>query len=137
MGLVAAIELLARNLEKQVELVVDVDADKLEFEPDWLVSINVYRIVQETLTNIARHSKATEVHLQLRRLDEQLVVTVRDNGLGLAVKDKQKESLGIIGMAERARLVQGSFSIDSDVNGGTLITVKVPYQVEKIQCVSC
>ncbi len=126
MGLASAIELLARNLEDKTELVIDLEIGTLDEPLDWLISTTIYRIVQEALTNIARHAEASEVSIKLHQTDDRISLSVEDNGRGMETGDRQKESLGIIGMRERARTVNGFFSLDSTPGKGTVVSVKIP-----------
>ncbi len=126
MGLVSAVELLARNIERNSHVVIDVESGELGDNLDWLISITLYRIVQESLTNIVRHSGATEVRVEFDRTGEEIILTVEDNGCGIEHTDEQRESLGIIGMQERARLVNGTFSLESEPGKGTRVRVNIP-----------
>lgn len=128
MGLVSAIDLLARNLEQNSELVINVETDDAELPMSWLVSTTIYRIVQEALTNIARHAEASEVHIDINLKDDEIILVIGDNGKGFEYRDAQKEALGIIGMRERARLVSGVFDLESGAGKGTVISVTIPYR---------
>tara|TARA_R110002072_G_scaffold77597_14_gene180797 strand:- start:153 stop:1952 length:1800 start_codon:yes stop_codon:yes gene_type:complete len=126
MGLISAIDLLARNLEENAELIVNVESDELDQPLDWLISTSIYRILQEALTNVTRHAQATEIQIDLRKKDQDLILTVRDNGQGFEQARAQTEALGIIGMRERARLVNGTFLLESAPGKGTRIEVCIP-----------
>lgn len=131
MGLSAALERLAAEVEKNSELAVETEIADMEQPIDWLVSTTLYRIVQEALTNVARHAQANLVHVDLRRADGDIVLTIRDNGIGIDINGGRQETLGIIGMRERSNLVGGSFSIEGEPGRGTIITVKVPSQTPR------
>ncbi|MFC4346812.1 ATP-binding protein [Kordiimonas lipolytica] len=126
MGLSSAIDLLARGLETDAGLVVDVDTCDIPEPLDWLVSTTLYRIVQESLTNILRHAHASEVSVGLQRTDGTLHLSVQDNGSGFDVSTQKGGTLGLAGMRERARLVGGAFAIESEPGRGTKISVSVP-----------
>lgn len=126
MGLLAAIELVARNLEQSSGLVVEIETTGIEEPVDWLLSITIYRIVQEAMTNISRHADATEVRIGIHKIEREIILTIRDNGQGIRNLDLQKESLGMIGMKERARLVNGSLSIESSPGQGTTLKAAIP-----------
>ncbi len=93
--------------------------------------INLYRIVQEALTNISKYSKATQVLVSLKKINHQVVLAVEDDGEGfdvpqvLARRGKQK-GLGLSSMEERARIMGGTFTIASQPDSGTKITITVP-----------
>ena len=95
--------------------------------------IAVFRIFQETLTNIARHSGATKVVVILREDernlsgDENLVLEIRDNGRGIIEEESlNPKSLGLVGMKERTLTFGGEFSIFGESGGGTAVFVKIP-----------
>jgi signal transduction histidine kinase len=90
----------------------------------------LFRIIQETLNNVEKHSKATEVKLTLRREDSSICVTIIDNGKGFdpdeLVRKKEVAGLGLVGMKERASFFEGTVSIDSTRDQGTEVSVRIP-----------
>jgi len=95
--------------------------------------IMVYRIVQESLTNVARHSKASKANIILNQGQKSLTVIIEDNGIGFDLNEwKQKNQkikrLGLYGMEERAALVGGSLAIESSPGAGTSIYVEIPWE---------
>lgn len=102
-------------------------ADEAELRLDDAASTAVFRIVQEALTNIARHAGATRVVLVLDRSDDTLLVTIRDDGRGIRAEDmEKKESLGLVGMRERVWAMDGEITISSDAPAGTTIEIALP-----------
>lgn len=102
-------------------------ADEAELRLDDAASTAIFRIVQEALTNIARHAGATMVTMHLFRLDGELLVTIRDDGRGIRPEDMEKaESLGLVGMRERVWAIRGEISIGADELPGTRIDIVVP-----------
>jgi signal transduction histidine kinase len=96
------------------------------------VSIGIYRIIQEALTNVSSHAQASSVYIRLRRLvptspEEQDVINleIRDNGIGMH-EDEVSSGLGLVGMRERARALGGSFSISASPGNGIAIVVHIP-----------
>jgi two-component system, NarL family, sensor histidine kinase UhpB len=85
----------------------------------------VYRIAQEALTNVARHADATEVQLRLERIDERVILTVRDDGRGLP-PGAFRSSQGIRGMRERAMLIGARLAIVEPPDGGTEVQLAIP-----------
>jgi len=125
-GLVAAIE---EELDAWKTRYPDVEC-KFEKQGELLdlgeqINISLYRIVQESLTNIAKHAGAGRVGLHLSRDGGRIHLTVEDNGRGMDV-DRPVRGLGLIGMRERVEALHGSLSIDSAVGQGTVIDVLVP-----------
>jgi two-component system NarL family sensor kinase len=90
------------------------------------VEVELYRIAQEALTNVARHAKATEVTLTLQADEESVCLVVRDNGEGLAEGGSRTEGHGLLGMRERARLCGGTLRLSSRAGKGTTVTVQMP-----------
>ena len=92
------------------------------------VKMTVYRIVQEALTNIAKHSDATEVVIDLQTLSEYLQLTIKDNGKGFNPQ-QNTTGFGLQGMRERVTAVGGNIEISSNFNCGCNIIVKIPHQL--------
>ena len=106
------------------------DLDRVTFEGD---SINFYRILQEALTNIIKHAQATHVHIKVDIADNQLIMTIADNGRGFSPSPsgkhssrKEAQGLGLSTMRERARLLKGDLEVSSVPQQGTTIQLKVP-----------
>jgi signal transduction histidine kinase len=90
-------------------------------------STSVFRIIQEALTNVARHAQATQVEITIVGVDGQLMVTVRDNGVGFAADgDRKPNSFGLVGLKERAYLLGGDATVTSGPGRGTEIEVRFP-----------
>jgi PAS domain S-box-containing protein len=102
-------------------------ADEDELRLDDSASTAIFRIVQEALTNIARHAGATSVTMNLFRLNGELLITIRDNGRGIRPEDMEKaQSLGLVGMRERVWAMGGTITISADEPPGTRIDVELP-----------
>jgi signal transduction histidine kinase len=88
----------------------------------------LFRIFQELLTNVARHSNATRVEVQLEITPDSLVLEVRDNGRGVTARETENpRSLGILGMRERALQFEGNVEIDGIPGKGTRVRVAIPF----------
>lgn len=105
----------------EVELELD-DEDSL----DGRVSENLYRVVQEALTNISRHAQATRVSIRVRQLDGGLELEVSDDGVGFEILRDNGDRLGLISMRERVELLGGRFSIRSAPDRGTVVEASIP-----------
>ena len=92
-------------------------------------TINVFRIVQEALTNILKYAKATKANVSLRAVGGRLKIKIEDNGCGFILKDKSK-GLGLITMNERTSLLGGNIEIKSQLKHGTSIMVDIPCKKE-------
>jgi PAS domain S-box-containing protein len=126
-GLYFALQGLRDDFTERYGIPCSLLADEAELRLDDGASTAIFRIVQEALTNIARHANATSVTLNLFRLDDHLLITIRDNGRGIRPEDMEKaQSLGLVGMRERVWAMQGEITITSDEPPGTRIDVVLP-----------
>jgi signal transduction histidine kinase len=92
--------------------------------------IVLFRVVQESITNISKHAHATRIDIRFRRLPQGICMEIQDNGRSFSVEDKLTRKvvkrLGLLGMQERVRLVHGDFSIESAAGRGTKVRVQLP-----------
>jgi signal transduction histidine kinase len=93
-----------------------------------LAAATMYRILQETLTNVARHARATKVSVELTRDESALALVVRDDGVGFDVSRAHNavSGLGLHGMRERVTLLGGSIQIESRLGEGTVVRARIP-----------
>lgn len=128
LGLAAAIRWQASEFGRHAEANVRVDAAETgEEKMSRDIALTLFRIFQETLTNIARHAKATEVDVKLTANDGAYVLQVHDNGVGFDETNVTKPtSHGIRGMRERARHFGGDISVSTKPGGGTTLVITVP-----------
>ncbi|MGB0402808.1 MAG: tetratricopeptide repeat-containing sensor histidine kinase [Salibacteraceae bacterium] len=89
------------------------------------VEIALYRISQELISNIIKHSRASEVSVQLYQNKKSLILIIEDNGVGMS-KSAKKDGIGQLNMSSRINNLNGSFFYDSEITNGTLVTVKIP-----------
>ncbi|MEP6480595.1 MAG: sensor histidine kinase [Rhodoglobus sp.] len=104
---------------------VEVTLDNTVSEAPKAVQLAIYRIVQESLTNVVRHARATTATVDIRLSDENYVVTIGDNGAGLDGKDPNS-GRGLLGMRERAELLGGTLQTGHAAAGGLLVTARIP-----------
>src|SRR5205085_2276624 len=103
----------------------DLNVNVPDLELDESRRTAVFRIFQEILTNIARHSRASQVRVTLERDNEQLVLNVRDNGRGITDTElRAHTSLGLLGMQERADACNGTIALRGSPGAGTTVTVR-------------
>jgi signal transduction histidine kinase len=117
LGLVAAIEWQAREVSRRSEVEVEVQAEEITGDLREDLKICIYRITQEALNNVARHSGARHARVSIQTDDGAITVTIRDDGNGF--DPRRSRGLGILGMEERARLLHGSFRVESPPEKGT------------------
>jgi signal transduction histidine kinase len=103
---------------------VDYHADPLPSTLDSAKSLCLYRVLEEALQNVAKHSHATRVTVEIKARDNELSLKVRDNGHGFDV-EKTGPGLGLLSMRERLNFVGGRFAITSKRGSGTLVTAFV------------
>ncbi len=127
LGLVAAIEWQAQEFQHRTNIQCRFISTVMDIELDRERSTAVFRILQETLTNIARHAHAAKVSIRLEVEKNILMLETKDDGRGTDVSEMtSKKSLGVLGMKERAVLLGGSVDIISAPNAGTSVVVKIP-----------
>jgi len=125
LGLEPALAWQAREFSRRYNVPVDLSVDgDLERLPDAQRTC-VYRVVQEALTNCAKHSAATEIQVQVVRGRTRLDVSVRDNGVGMS-PTIEHNGLGLTGIKERVKDINGSTSIQSNPGGGTVVHITLP-----------
>jgi signal transduction histidine kinase len=127
-GLPEAIAAYARSFSKRTGIRTELTLSGLETRLPAGVEVAVYRIVQEALTNVARHSQATWSHVGITRVPDRLQVFVDDNGGGVQVREQGLSSrgLGVIGMRERAQSLSGTMAVEPRAEGGTRVSVTIP-----------
>ncbi len=126
LGLAPAIEWLANNFTQRSGVACEVDVDEdLELQEPYATA--VFRIVQESLANVAKHAQASEVNVLVARTPRAVVLEVADNGKGFATDaPRKRHSLGLMGLRERAQLLKGTASIESQPGKGTRVQVRIP-----------
>ena len=126
LGLEAAVEYLVHDTAKRTGIAVTLEADDFPRLPDELAS-HAFRIIQEALTNVTRHSKATRVDVSVRRVGAVIILGVEDNGVGFAPQSLSGlSSLGLVGIRERALACGGTLMIRGEPGRGTGIAVTIP-----------
>ena len=126
LGLAVAAERLCHDFASQYGIDVEYQAKPLPPTLDTAKSLCFYRVLQESLQNVAKHSHATQVVIELQTIKNELVLIVKDNGTGFDVNKTGSESgLGLLSMRERLNLIGGHFSIASKPGRGTNVMANV------------
>jgi signal transduction histidine kinase len=126
LGLSDSIKWLIEEFQEMTEIQCELSMSR-SLNLDKQLSTAIYRIFQEALTNIFRHSKATRVQISLKKQGNQIVLSIADNGIGISSKRMSKtKSFGILGMRERAQSLGGIFEITGARNKGTSIKASFP-----------
>lgn len=126
LGLGAALEWQARDFQRRCQIPVNVSLEgEIEVirEPHRTA---VYRVVQEALTNCAKHAEAAQISVSLRTVEGRLRVLVQDDGIGLAAPEHRKTGLGLVSMKERVRELGGELSVHSTPGAGTTLRIEIP-----------
>jgi signal transduction histidine kinase len=127
LGLIAAIEWQAEEFEKLTSIKCSLVLPKEELELEKNKSTAIFRILQEALTNIARHSLATKTAISLLNHQSTIYMEIMDNGRGITQEQvKDFKSLGIHGMEERAMVFNGQVYIEGIAGKGTTVKVEIP-----------
>ena len=127
LGIGAAVEWAAEVFETRTGTRCRVSVPDAEMTTDPERTTALFRIFQETLTNVARHAHATDVDVRLSKEDGNLTLEVHDNGLGIHEEElSPRKSLGILGMRERALLLGGELMVHGATGAGTTVKVRIP-----------
>ncbi|HYE73929.1 MAG TPA: sensor histidine kinase, partial [Blastocatellia bacterium] len=135
-GLEAALSNFVEEWSKHYKVQAEFEATRLRddrFSSE--LEVNLYRIMQEALNNIAKHAQAKHVGVVLKRQDGHLILIIEDDGIGFDLEeassvDANDRGLGLVGMRERAELLGGTLEIESAPGEGTTIFVRVPAQFD-------
>jgi hypothetical protein len=131
LGLVSAVQWLTQNFSERSALSIELSFDRQDVAYASDVSTAAFRIAQESLTNIVRHSRATSARVSVRHADGELQIEISDNGRGTDLTQSKRKRLGLLGMEERAHMLGGSMQIDSSPGHGTRICVRLPLTTDK------
>ncbi len=131
LGLVSALDWLCNEFADHTATICTLHANKQDTTLEESRAVVVFRIAQESLTNISRYAQARRVDMALTHRDHDLVLEVRDDGQGFDLEvESQKKSFGLLGMRERAIALGGHLHIDSAVGQGTVIRLSIPLSID-------
>ncbi len=134
LGIVAALRWYLDRISTRAGFQTHFDASGIDTRLGTDIETTCFRIVQEALTNIVRHARAQNVEVRIQKNGADLYLTIRDDGIGFNVDEAKEKaihggSLGVLGMQERSSLAGGSLEIQSALNQGTEIRVKIPCRI--------
>ena len=129
-GLKSTIDWYIPVVERQTGIEISYAKSGTPFPVDGSVGVHIYRILQEALNNVARHSGTRQVWVRLRFLDQALELEVEDHGAGF-VEQSARWGIGLVAMRERAQLLGGSIEFLKPAEGGTLVRLKVHIEKTK------
>ncbi|MDX1377903.1 MAG: sensor histidine kinase [Anaerolineales bacterium] len=138
LGLSAALRWYTNRLQKDTSIRIRMDILGDEQAMDDAAKITIFRIIQESLNNIIKHSQADQVNIHLGYEPKKVRINVRDNGIGfdleqVQIKPSQRPSLGLAGMEERAALLGGTVSVQSSPGYGTEVEAVIPYHKKEVK----
>lgn len=127
LGLVAATQWLVQSFTQRSGIQCELSVEPADLELDEPYATATFRILQESLTNVARHARASHAEVRVTREQNRIVLKVRDDGVGFdPARPRKPGSFGLAGLRERAYLVEGELSIESAPGRGTTIEVRIP-----------
>lgn len=138
LGLGPALQLHINRFQQSTQIQVDLvlegqGEDNSEFDVDDRVATTAFRIVQEALTNVARYAQATHVSIHVVMLARELVIVVRDDGVGFDLEEQQSRgSFGLLGMRERAAALSGDLIIEASPGQGVRIEANLPIKEDEL-----
>jgi signal transduction histidine kinase len=125
-GLVPALERLVETFTEQTGIPVELETVFAQARLPAPVETALYRIVQEALTNVIKHSRASRVSVLVTRKRDSVAAVIEDDGIGFTPEDVRDGGLGLVGMRERIALLDGRMTIESEPKRGTSLVVEVP-----------
>ena len=130
LGFIEAAKLYTKDFEERhkIKCIFESSITTLDVTPQQ--SVALFRILQEALTNVVRHAKATQVTVQLLTEGKTLIMEIVDNGIGFPKNHKvRNDSYGLIGMNERVFLLEGELIIEGKPGEGTIVRIEIPYSI--------
>lgn len=130
LGLIAAIEAMLKETQKRTPVKISLELPEENVNIDTHTSNTIYRIIQEAVTNIMRHSQALNADIVIKKDSLNVMnILIKDNGIGFDLEKAEKgRSLGLIGMQERAKSINSQLEIITSSNSGTIIKFSVPLE---------
>ncbi|HEX2627866.1 MAG TPA: histidine kinase [Chitinophagaceae bacterium] len=132
LGLVAALEWHSREFNRRFNIDVDFIAENPELKTSEAIATGLFRMYQESLTNVARHAEAQHVTAILKLINNEIHLSVTDDGKGFDTNGKRK-TLGLLGMKERAMMIGGQLEITSEPGKGTTVYITVPLEKKALK----
>ncbi|MNN23830.1 Signal transduction histidine-protein kinase/phosphatase DegS [compost metagenome] len=126
LGLLPAIDWLLESFSERSAIAYELSLPATPLDYSREASTAIFRILQESLTNVSRHSQATLVGVALKETKDFITLKITDNGKGIDSSVSRQNSLGLLGMRERAFMLGGKLKIQSRAGSGTSIEVRIP-----------
>lgn len=126
LGLVAALEWHSQEFSRRANIRVEFKTPLEEVQLPVETATGLFRIYQESLTNVARHAEAKQVIVELQQNTGEILLTISDDGRGFDIASRQRKTLGLLGMKERAAMLGGQLRIYSAPGKGTTVVISIP-----------
>jgi signal transduction histidine kinase len=127
LGLVAALEWQSKEFQKRFNIEVEFNSKVEDLQTSGIIATGLFRMYQESLTNVARHSGANKVISNLQKTPKQICLSITDDGKGFSMNGSgERKTLGLLGMKERAVMIGGKLEIISEPGKGTTVLITVP-----------
>lgn len=132
-GFQEAARMFTKEFTERYQIQCNFTSSMSEVKMDSQHAIALYRILQEALNNVAKHSQATEVEVSVKLVDNIFVMQISDNGIGFdETKQIRQDSYGLIGMKERMYLLDGKLAVTGKVGVGTTVHLEMPYKIYEV-----
>lgn len=127
MGITKAIQHTIQRIDENTKLFISTDIDNIDGLTTKENELNIYRIVQEAMSNILKHAHADAARVSIKNLGNSIIISIRDNGIGFDFNEKYEDaqSLGLKTLMERARFINGDMKVTSKHNGGTILEFQI------------
>lgn len=125
LGLESTLDWYLPTIERQAGIRISYEKSGTSFPVDGTVAVHVYRVAQEALNNVTRHSGARQAWVRLRFLPQDLELEVEDHGKGF-VPGQSRQGIGLVAMRERAEILGGTISFSRPAEGGTIVSLRIP-----------
>ncbi len=127
LGLVPAIKDLINRFESDIYPDIDLQCYNIPKHLDKMISLSIYRIIQEMLHNTIKHANASEILIQINREGDELVIHFEDDGVGFDINNLRKRGMGLENIESRVNYLKGTLSIDSEIGKGSSFVIHVKY----------
>jgi two-component system sensor histidine kinase DegS len=132
LGLVPALNRYIEEFKERFDMIVNFQPSETKLRLPNTIEVTIFRVIQEALQNVHKHSGAEEVVIKLQITETEVSLSIMDNGQGFNVNevfaDNDRDGYGLLGMKERVDLLHGQFNIDSELGKGTEIKIIIPVQ---------
>jgi two-component system sensor histidine kinase UhpB len=132
LGLVSTIEWLVNDFSRRTGIALELALPGPDFDVDAELSTALFRVLQESLTNVTRHAHASRVRIALTGSERMVRLEVHDDGRGIdAAAEDGRKTFGLLGMRERAGMLSGTLTVQSSPDAGTSVVMTIPRTAEQ------